>query len=67
MFGFKKKENTPAQPTSTRLNIFNKGTDLEFAECENCGDEMERWEYPLFDTCPRCGARFAEIYTVAEE
>ena len=25
--------------------IFNEGTDLEFAECSNCGEEMEPVHY----------------------
>lgn len=49
--------------------IFNKGTDLEFAECSWCEHEVDpdvtvRDWYP--DVCPKCGCRMERRVTVEE-
>lgn len=41
--------------------IFNFGDDLEFAECNRCGLELELTKmYPA--NCPKCGARMFDVY-----
>ena len=49
--------------------IFNRGTDLEFAECSWCEHEVNpdvtlRDWYP--DVCPKCGCRMEWQVTVEE-
>ena len=49
--------------------IFNRGTDLEFAECSWCEHEVDpdvtvRDWYP--DVCPKCGCRMERQVTVEE-
>ena len=42
--------------------VFNEGTDLEFAECDNCGHESTKKKdegYPWI--CPQCGAETMTI------
>jgi len=44
--------------------IFNMGTDLEFAECSNCGHEMTADQYDEYDMpqrCKECGADIVDI------
>lgn len=42
---------------SGKWNVFNHGTDLEFAECSCCGFEQTNKPYPRL--CPECGALMA--------
>ena len=45
------------------LIVFNQGEKYEFAECGECGAEIER-EYP--DRCPKCGAIFNRMLKAEE-
>ena len=50
-----------------KLLVFNHDSDLEFAECEACGYEMnppkgeDGWRYVYPDKCPMCKARFQAV------
>lgn len=51
-------ESYKPKPThSARWRVFNKRTDLEFAECTYCGHEQE-WPYPNW--CPACKRLMAD-------
>lgn len=44
--------------------VFNIGTDLEFAECSNCGAELNKDRYDEYDMpqwCYKCGAEIVDV------
>ena len=44
--------------------VFNVGTDLEFAECSNCGCELNKDKYDEYDMpqrCYKCGAEIVDV------
>ena len=63
---WKKKEEPKVDQVTAEWWIFNQGTDLEFAECSNCGREQEPSCIPIplygkesryLEKCPMCCAR----------
>ena len=70
------KENEEETMTGdAELIVFNQGEKYEFAECGNCGEEMdpdydlcnqklESSPYPVF--CPKCGRNFERIVKAEE-
>jgi len=52
---FNRKKERP----KAKWIVFNIGTDQEFAECSNCGYELNRDRYDEYDMpqrCFKCGA-----------
>ena len=57
----KKKQK---KPSAAKWLVFNIGTDLEFAECSNCGAELGKDKYDEYDMpqrCYKCGAQIRDI------
>jgi len=54
--------NRKKRPTAKWI-VYNIGTDLEFAECSNCGCELSRDKYDEYDMpqwCYKCGAHIED-------
>lgn len=44
--------------------VFNIGTEYEFAECSNCGCELNPDKYDEYDMpqrCYKCGAQITDV------
>lgn len=59
-------EETQAKQVVSFWNVFNFCEEIEFAECNHCGYEIDTTGFPFIipETCPGCGAIMEHIYTV---